>query len=415
MNRNLSASSPPLCDTLEVADPGSTEIHVFVLWPNAKQHLSQFLSVLSSRFGEVAEFEIEWSRNFAHRNLQRLYGSDEDMGDRLARIGLGTFTVAVIKDVRAKHVLDITPSGNLEKINEKVTETKAFLRALTETPEFKYLVHSSNSKSEANKDLFLLLGSQWRDKLHEGKWPTGKVRIKRDLAGNERWETCEEFISFLNNAFDYVALRPDVRRDNLRGSGGDFDLLTIKSSDLAIAVNAVPNRSDGKGNHYSVNVQGTTLMLDIRQVGDTDCDRNWQAEMLRSKKMRDGVFVPEDEQLFFYLIHHAFLHSAGKLTRTRIGELQTLSKGVLSRDLSKFVRAQGGLTNSRVSAWLLKGYLKSHSYDANKSRILSATEDSDFRAFLESDRGLNLEYLSWKRASNADVVADSSPKLNPVP
>lgn len=390
-------------------------MHVFVLWPKAQQHRSKFLEVLNYRFGQVAVFEIEWSPNFALRNLQRLYGSDEDMGSRLYRIGQGIITVAIVKDTQAKNLLDITASRNLEKVNQKVSETKALLRALTETPEFKYLVHSSNSEKEANKDIFLLLGSQWKDKLNQGNWPGEPVRIKSDLTGNQGWETYGEFLAFLNSGYDYVALRPNVQPDNLRGSGGDFDLLTTESPNLAIAANAVPNRSDGKGNHYSIDVQGTTLMLDIRLVGDTDCDRNWQAEMLRSKKLHSGVFVPEDDHLFFYLVYHAFLHSAGKLTQTRIGELESLSKRVLGRDLQNFVRHRGGLTNTKVSAWLLNGFLSSQFYGTNESNILGSTEDKDFRLYLDKGEGLDFEYLTWKRASNSDAAAECSPNLNPIP
>ncbi len=390
------------------------ELHIFVLWPKGQQHVVEFLATLRARFGKTAVFEVEWSERFATKNLQRLYGSTDPMEDRLSRIGFGRLTVAVVRDVRPKYRLDITPSTSLENTNVNVTDLKSKLRALTETSDFKYLVHSSNSAEEADRDIFLLLGESWSNRLKSGTWPSRKVTMKRDLTGSEGWKSSVELIQALNQTVQYVSLRPGVNEHNLRGGGGDFDLLTPNTSDLVAVANATPTRSDGLGNHYTTTVEGQPLMLDIRQVGDTDCDDRWQSAMLRTRRLSQGVYLPEEHHLLFYLIYHAFLHSGGATTGSRKGEIDVLAGRVLGGNIVSFITSKGGLTEPQISAWILEKFLRSQSFSAKPSETLGSKEDPLFRTLLNEGKDASTEYLNLRRKLGFQAEPKGSSDLGPV-
>lgn len=393
---------------------GDGELHLFVLWPNGLPHREKFLEILISIFGRLALFEVDWSDDEATRNLQRLYGVSDDMSDRLARIGKGTITVAIVRDSSSEYKLELTPSRILDEVNQRVVVVKNYLRAITETSAFKYLVHSSNSSSEASRDIFLLLGKSWYAKIRSGEWPHNTVRLRINLEGSNGWASTSDLVDFLNISVRYALLRPDASRDNPLGTGGDVDLLTDNQVALASSANATPTRRDGLGNHFQVNAGDSSITLDIRQIGDSDADSRWQEQMLANRTLKDGVFVLQDQDMFFYLIYHAFFHSEGKISQTRLGQIASLGRVVLSSSLVRFMDEEGGFSNRVILAWLLNCFLKSKGYVVAQNRILGARNDPHIGAILEQSLGYESKYLAWKQRLNLDLASQSVSDSNPL-
>jgi len=390
------------------------ELHVFALWPNGHRHREKFLEVLTSIFGRLALFEVDWTDDGATRNLQRLYGVSEDMSERLALIGKGTITVAVVRDFSPEYKLELTPSRILEDANHRVVGAKNYLRAITETPTFKYLVHSSNSSSEASRDIFLLLGQSWFEKILSGEWPQSTIRLRTDLEGSKGWASASDLVDFLNSGVRYAVLRPGSSREYPLGAGGDLDLLTENQEATASSTNATPTRGDGLGNHFQVKVGDSSITLDIRQIGDSDADPRWQEHMLANRTLKDGIFVLQDEDMFFYLIYHAFFHSQGKMSPARVGQIATLGRVVLSSSLVRFTDEEGGFSNPVILAWLLNRFLTSKGYIFAQNRILGSRKDPSFETFLEQSAAYDSKYFTWKQRLNLDLVSQALSDSNPL-
>lgn len=125
-----------------------------------------------------------------------------------------------------------------------------------------------------------------------------------------QYNTIQDFLQALNTSgIKYVVLRnyekmlePEMYMDG----HGDVDLLCEDSRLMAKALGAKPYHHED-GIHYYVKVAGEKVSLDLRSVGDGYYCTSWQQEMLQSRVQENGIWVMNQENYLYSLIHHAIL------------------------------------------------------------------------------------------------------------
>ena len=134
-----------------------------------------------------------------------------------------------------------------------------------------------------------------------------------------QFDNIVEFFNLLNAAeINYLVLRnyenllsPEMYLDG----HGDIDLLCEDAQGIVKLVGAVPLTPDvppliGDGIHYSIEVRGCPVQLDLRQVGDGYYCTRWQRDLLDRRVEHESFFVMTDEDYFYTLAYHAVLQKS---------------------------------------------------------------------------------------------------------
>jgi hypothetical protein len=376
------------------------ELHVFCLWNNALSYRIQFLECLAQNFLLLATFSVTWSDALADRNLERLYHNDPGTRERHQKIGRGPFLVAVVRDESPRYAFDMLPSGDLEYINTNVVDAKRYLRSVTESPQFRYNVHSSNSAKEANRDATLILGVERFRELQEYRglpqpldYPVG------DVSGAQGWRSWNDLLDVMNLGVDYVFLRPYRDRSVTESLDPtiDVDVLVASQPSFTSLVNAMPTRSDARGNHFLVSVDEVEIMFDVRSIGDSDADANWQAEMLLNHIRTANTKMLCDEDMFFYLLYHYYSHKTGFIPAEQLTALRSIARDLFSRSFLAFLDANGGFLDFTVAAKLLGQFFRYKKYSPIASQILRSEPHHEFWKALSTGVHGFSEYREWLR------------------
>jgi hypothetical protein len=115
--------------------------------------------------------EVTWPRELFARNLTRLYGEALPSGsEKEQQCGTGPFLVVVATDTRPRYGVRRTTRG-LRRVNTHLARAKARYRRWTGGG---FLVHGSLDRSEAERDLRLLLREP--ADAHDGERWDGAIR-----------------------------------------------------------------------------------------------------------------------------------------------------------------------------------------------------------------------------------------------
>ena len=170
-----------------------------------------------------------------------------------------------------------------------------------------------------------------------------------------------ELFKALNNAgIRYLVLR---NYENLLepemyvGGHGDIDLLCDDSQAIVHLIDAKPLTRDcrnlrGDGIHYSIEVDGHPVQLDLRQVGDGYYCQKWEKELLERRVKHDCFYVMRNEDYFYTLIYHAILQK------------RSLSEEYCSRllEMAKQLELNVDEPINRGLLKLLESYMRVHGY-----------------------------------------------------
>lgn len=282
---------------------------LYAVWKTARPYLDEIRARLAQDFDILAETEIVWSEAHFASNAARLYEGLylQDEGSRSAsghrkKIGDNAFVVFVIKDLSPDYTYARSVSGKIEFSNLRIVQTKYALRALVqEKTGSPYAIHSTNSIHEFFFQAPLIFGVEPFLGFLESR-PFTAARLVKDLEGAGGWDSYEHMFQVLNYTSNYLVLRGF---EALPGSNPepDLDLLTWSYQQFASAVGAAQKRTmPFKG---TVRVAGEDVSLDMRFVGDKYYDPAWAQQMLQTKALRNGVYVPRDDHYFFSLLFHA--------------------------------------------------------------------------------------------------------------
>ena len=339
------------------------DVHGFALWEASRAHEDEILERLNHAFLVRRIYEVTWSPEKVSSNFNRLYGRNPHAErSRHVNVGAGPFLYVIVEDQSPNYLLFQNVSGLIEVSNKKITQIKPLLREMTKT-EFLYNVHSSNSIQEFMRDASLILGS---DELDDFLQDIGDVTTtatkyrpwKQDMAGANGYSSINQLFKTIARTQKIALLRSaDSAKIPISAKEGDIDILCDNASQLASDLNADRQSYEKQDSHYFVDVAGTRVHFDLREVNDGDLDASWQRKILCSVQ---DTTVPYPEldlvNQFFYLLYHTIVHK-GYIKHDHAVSLinQAQMLGLKSPVSREFVHSQSAFE-------LLSGFLKANNY-----------------------------------------------------
>jgi hypothetical protein len=254
------------------------EVHVFLLWSNARSVEAAILDDIAERFAILDVVEVEWSpRRFAE-NLTRFYGQSLPPGsDKERHCGNGPFLLIVVEDRTPVYERRRATSGPAV-VNAAMFDAKSRYRSRTGGG---HRVHATVSPRETERDLYLLLGVHSATYLGSPAW-AGEVRhVGTDVIGAAGWASAHELLTAVGVTLPYVVLRP-------AGS----DPLELLVDDLWW-LRSIARADHVEGARHTVDIAGEGVQLDVREVGDGSLERVLQEAILADRiRSDDGLFLP---------------------------------------------------------------------------------------------------------------------------
>ena len=284
------------------------ELHLILLWQNARYKQQEILDDIQKELKISECIEIEWNDKNVSSNFTRFYGVKlPNRSFKEKECGRGKFLLVTVWDENPKYEYAETSRG-FEYVNTNIFRLKDRYRSWTRGG---HKVHSTNTVSETNHDITLLLGKNYEDYIKDAplEW-NGQIRtINRDLTGCNGWKNIEELFYTLNATINYVVLRgiDDVNNFVIDENHNDIDILTDDYNNLVYIVNGVPLINKYRP-HYLTQIENERIYIDIWNTKNSYYDANWQKNMLKKRQMTKGFFALNDENAFFEMIYHCLMH-----------------------------------------------------------------------------------------------------------
>ena len=286
------------------------EIHVFIIWGNARNKTEKLFSEIGRRFQICEVYEIKWRKDNFVKNLKRFYGITlVNPSKKISQCGNGPFLLLIVKDNSPQYGLRKTSLGK-QVVNTNIYDSKREFRKFLGGG---FPIHGSIHKKEANHNLTLLLGKnlvQICEELPEN-WD-GKIKtLEQDLFGNE-WKNFNEVLFVLNNTTNYVIIRNFEEFPNIGNlkEEGDVDLLTDDQWQIPYILNFQNHRRNEHESCNFIKIGEDYIKFDIRYVGDNYFDEKWSKKILKNRELFNGFFVPSNEDYFFSLSYHIVTQKA---------------------------------------------------------------------------------------------------------
>ena len=275
-----------------------SELHLIVLWENARGEEARILTDIGRHVEIVAKAELAWPGD-PIECFGRFYGAKlPEAAGKVKVCGGGPFLLIVVRDRRPRYGWRETSRG-CERVNLRLFAMKGRYRAWTGGG---HRVHTSNSPEETRRDIFLLTGHT------AAEWANGAPEAPLTvLPGRDGWQSFRALFSCLNETMPYVVLRnsellPDAFDPSVHG---DIDLLVQDAVECAGVLGARKVFPEPYRVHYEVDVAGSPVRLDLRYVGDGYYDTRWERRILADGVVDGGVRRPSPEDAFHSLVYHA--------------------------------------------------------------------------------------------------------------
>jgi hypothetical protein len=167
------------------------EVHLFVLWSEARHAEARIVDDLSRRFRVLDQVEVVWSEVAFAGNLTRFYGSALPAGSEKERhCGTGPMLVVVVEDPQPRYRPRRVGGGH-RWVNTAVIDARSRYRDWTGRG---FRVHASEHQREADRDLVLLFGRPGSHFLGATPPRGSPRRHERDLIGTHGWRDISELL-----------------------------------------------------------------------------------------------------------------------------------------------------------------------------------------------------------------------------
>lgn len=291
----------------------ASELHLFILWENARTHEAQILAAIQDRFQIVALKEIVWRKDRFAKNLTRFYGKKlPDNASKVKEVGTGPFLLLIVKDPRPVYELRKTSKG-AKLVNVNTFDAKMHFRKMTSAGDhIDSSVHATNDVPETRQDVVLLTGRTYQEWLVSASdTALSYPSEERDVLGLGGWATIYDLFRVLGESLPYVVLRNFERMDEelVSTEHCDIDLLVSDYHQARSVIGARRVFAPKYRVHTVANIGGRDIYFDLRSVGDNYLPRVWQLLILNNRvRHKDNFYIPEDEDYFYSLIYHALIN-----------------------------------------------------------------------------------------------------------
>ncbi len=253
------------------------ELHLFIVWENGRYKEQEIMVDIKNNFEIMGVYEVKWSVENFSSNLTRFYGENlPPKSHKEKHCGKGPFLLVIVRDKNPLYRIRRTIKGSVV-VNVNMFDSKEMYRAWTGGG---HKIHSTNTISETNHDLVLLLGMNIDDfvNINAGKYDGRIQQNGNDLIGYKGWENISQLFYVLNASINYVVLRnfeclPD--KYNLEDHG-DIDLLTDNLLNMKYIINSRKVYREKYRVQNEVIIGGDKILFDFRWVGDNYYDTRWE-------------------------------------------------------------------------------------------------------------------------------------------
>jgi len=291
--------------------------HLLIIWSNAAEYRNRIISDLKQHFLIRNAFKFHWDKDIFESNLKVFYAHSQKhleddayhklLVEKMAVCGTDEFYVILFEDKVPRMEMRKTSSG-MALVNVNVFDAKSLYRKWTGGG---HRIHTSNDEWETNKDLTVLFGLNSEDLFKT--LPENSecfAEYSRNCLGVGGFESIQQLFYLLNNTLDYCVLRNHecIPDQFCTDSHGDIDLLVenknyIKYLTQATDVFGLPYRV-----YHTIRIAGREVPFDFRFLGDGYYDKEWEKDILKTRKLSNkGFYIPNEKNQFFSLLYHAFI------------------------------------------------------------------------------------------------------------
>lgn len=332
----------------------NSELHGFAVWNRATRYLDDAIEHLKEKFSILSVTKVNWTEDLAANNFNRLYGRDLRLKEsRHAQVGTGPFFYIVIEDVNPVYKWHKNVSGKIELVNINVMASKKYLRRMT-ADQFKYYIHSSNSRSEFNKDYSLIFGG--KNRPIAGAEYSGSVEVwNQDLEGSHGWLSVKTALEFAGRIEKFVVLRD---WEIIEANPIEVDVLCKDPFYLAGLLNARKITDHKSKYDFAISLKsGAKIKIDMRAVEDKYYPSSWARHLLERAKREQGIYRLDEADQYFSQVYHELLHKP-TLRDEKAKKLERLRNKIFEYQINEF--------SKEVAVSDLKGYMLANDYSAVK-------------------------------------------------
>lgn len=266
---------------------------ILIVWPSGMDELEAIKSEIDSKFDILTERSYFIDRNGARDIIEAMYPvANWIKGLKAREIGTGKLSVFVFRDLDPNNQLLVTNSGP-QWGNYNFLSLKNLLR------------HDGGSRSQVH----VTNNSAEFDFHHRILSSFFARRAAKGVLCD--WESLDSVFEQMNNFVRYCVLRKgeDVLSNNkILSNYDDIDILVENLGDFIFATGARKVFEIGYENRYSVSVNGQNILFDVMEIGDGDLPRDWQAQILLTRRYIGIVAAPNSEHQFFSFLYHVLFH-----------------------------------------------------------------------------------------------------------
>lgn len=305
-----------------------TELHLFILWQNARYKEEEILKDMAKHFTILKQYAITWTPELASSNFTRFYGVNlPPKSSKEKECGTGEFLLCVVRDEHPVYEERKTSHG-LEKVNANMFDAKERYRSWTGGG---HKIHGSNNEKETNHDLTLLIGKNVTDFLSGDAGSCTYETLQRNIEGANGWVSIEHLFYVLNNTVSYVVLRGYSNLlPKFHSDFEDTDILTSEYDNLWKIVNGT-TRYDHVRPKSIVVISDKTYLLDIWDSQKKYYDPIWFQTMLEYACQNGQIRVLDEENDFYCLLYHC-LTNKGFIDVKYAEKLQSYKKKFAIKD-----------------------------------------------------------------------------------
>ena len=140
----------------------NSELHLFIIWANARYKQSEIIKDISSRFRIVGIHSITWDKSRFSGNITRFYGENlPPYSNKVKLCGNDTFVLVTVIDENPLYRPRLTSKGS-KSVNVNMFDSKEMYRLWTGGG---HMIHGTNDEKETRHDLVLLTGYSVDDYL----------------------------------------------------------------------------------------------------------------------------------------------------------------------------------------------------------------------------------------------------------
>lgn len=267
------------------------ERHLFIIWEKGRFVEADIIKDLDSHFSIIHSFVMCWSPQMVHDNFSRFYGQNLPSNSfKEVECGRGAFRIVIVEDQNPIYAERLT-SGGTRLVNINIFDAKQKYRKWTGGG---HKIHGTDNPKEAAEQILMIAGSDDVSEILVDDHPVKSPVIYRDLVGSCGWRSANEFFNFMNRSVEYCVLRSNLEEvyEVLDTGIGDIDFLTPCRRTFWYRA-GVPSAAIHNDCSCRVMIGGTSIIIDVSEVGDGELNERLQKSILENKMQSQNIYFAD--------------------------------------------------------------------------------------------------------------------------